>query len=123
MGFERVQIGEGDMSRFKSKRTSVWINAVNGAVLDWSAICYGSLAVTHALARFKSGFDDRQYAVTHVLTGMAIINYVTFAQAKTGCVALLESGIPWAKVTQKNCKRYGKRVAEVLKAVNPDLAA
>ena len=111
------------MGRFKSKRASVWICAAYGAVLDWSAICYGPLAVTHALAKFKPGFDDCQYAVTHTPTGLAIINYVTFAQAKTGCIALMESGIPWARVTRENCKRYSKRVATILKAVSPDLAA
>jgi len=111
------------MRKFKSKRIPVWINTAHGAVLDWSAICYGPLAITHALARFKPGFTDHQYAVTHVLTSLAIINYVTFAQAKTGCVALLESGIPWTKVTPQNCKRYGKKVAKILKAASPDLAA
>ena len=109
------------MKRLKSKRTPVWICAVNGAVLDLSALSYGPLAVTRALARFKSGLDD-SYAVTHVSTGLALLNDVPLALAKTACIALMESGILWRKVRSKNYQRYAKRVKAALKAVNVDMA-
>ena len=107
------------MKRLKSKRTPVWICTVNGAVLDLSALSYGPLAVTRALARFKSGFDD-SYAVTHIPTGLALLNYAPFAQAKAACAALVEIDVPWVKVTRQNCEQYGKRIRAAFKTVGID---
>lgn len=113
------------MKNRKSRRGPVWICSNHGAVLDLSAVIYGPLAVTHALARFVGESTDGKYVVTHIPTGYAIEarKAISFKEARAVCGALLDSGIPWAKVRPESAKRYGKKVKAVLKAVGIDLVA
>ena len=112
------------MKKIMSKKTPVWIAHINGAALDLAARSYGPLAITRTFRGFLSfPGDNKTYAVTHVPTGYAIQDYLPWATAKIACEALMKSDIPWGKLTLKNCKRYGKRIAAILKAVSPDLVA
>jgi len=112
------------MKKITNKKIPVWIAHINGAALDLAARSYGPLAITRTFRRF-GGFTSghNSYAVTHVPTGYAIRDCLSWLKVKIACEALVESDIPWGKLTVKNCKRYGKKITAVLKAVSPDLAA
>ena len=109
------------MKKLTGKRVPVWLNTNHNAALDLSAICYGPLAVTRTFLR--SGQFGDTYAVTHVPTGYTVRDCLSRKTAKAVCEALLESNIPWKRVTLKNCEQYGKKIAAILKAVDPKLAA
>lgn len=112
------------MKNKKSKKGPVWISAAHGPVLDLSAIIYGPLAITRAISSLtKDGFMDDLYSVTHVPTGLTPgVHRFPFKTAKAACEALLDSGIPWAKVTPENAKKYGKRVKAALEMAGINLA-
>ena len=112
------------MKKITSKKIPVWIAHSNGAALDLAARSYGLLAITRTFWRFGDFTGGhKSYAVTHVPTGYAIRDCLTWTVAKIVCEALVESGIPWRKVRLKNCQRYGKRVKVVLKTVGVSMAA
>ena len=111
------------MKNRKSRKGPGWICAAHGPVLDLSAIIYGPLAITRALSSLtKDGFLDNRYAVTHVPTGLTPgVHHVEFKMAKKACEALLDSGVPWSKVTSKNAKKYGEKIKAALKSVGINL--